>query len=353
MDKKKLLIVDDSALMRRMISGIITSDDRFCVGATATDGMNALEVLEKEKYQFDGIILDINMPKMNGLEFLQELGRRRVSILVLVVSTLAKQGAHETIKALEYGAFDFVTKPDSFAEARSDTFQKKVIESLAAGIFKENSQPRAVVKTRKVEHTVSTKGADNGQKLVALACSTGGPKALQSVIPKLPANLDAAFLLVQHMPEGFTHSLAGRLNELSKIKVKEAEDGEIIQKGTVYIAMGGRQMRLHKTLKGYQLAVTEEPPRNALKPCADIMYESLAQLDYQEVTCVVMTGMGSDGTQGIKTLNESKSIYVIAQDAKTSTVYGMPKAIAESGLADEVVPLEQLASAIEKHVGVR
>lgn len=351
MEKKKILIIDDSALMRRVLSGIIESDERFCVGGTAADGLDALEVLKKENNQFDGIILDINMPKMNGLEFLQELNQQNIQILVLIVSTLAKEGARETILALEYGAFDFVTKPDSFAQARSDNFQKGVLRALSAGFFKEEKHFEPVLRKNETAGQLGRTG--NGRKLVALACSTGGPRALQKLIPKLPKNLDAAFLLVQHMPEGFTHSLAGRLDEMSEIHVKEAEDGERIEKGTVYIAKGGHHMRLKKKDAGYRLSLSDEPPRNALRPCADIMYESLAELDYQEIVCVVMTGMGSDATQGIRQLSEKNNTYVIAQDAATSTVYGMPRTIAEAGLVDEVVPLEKIADAITRHVGVR
>lgn len=189
---------------------------------------------------------------------------------------------------------------------------------------------------------------------MALACSTGGPRALQYVIPFLPKNLDAAVLLVQHMPEGFTASLSKRLNELSRINVKEAADGDILQNGTVYIAKGGSQMRLKRAAAGtYTLSVTVEAARNGLKPCADIMYESLMDMDFDEVICVVMTGMGADGTQGIVQLNKTNKIYVIGQDEETCTVYGMPKAIAESGLVDEVLPLKQIADAITRHVGVR
>ena len=195
--------------------------------------------------------------------------------------------------------------------------------------------------------------AKSSKKLVALACSTGGPKALQSVIPKLPANLDAAVLLVQHMPVGFTKSLAERLNELSAIKVKEAVDGEILKKGTVYIAQGGSQMRLIKKGGDYIITETVEAARNGLKPCADIMYESLVGMDFDDITCVVLTGMGSDGTLGIKQLNEKNNIYVIAQNEETCTVYGMPKVVTDVGLADEVVPLEAVADAITKNVGVR
>ena len=155
------------------------------------------------------------------------------------------------------------------------------------------------------------------------------------------------------MPEGFTNSLASRLNELSALTVKEAEHGELVQKGYVYVAKGGSQLRIVKSRDGYTLSVTMEPARNGLKPCADIMYESLKDTDYEDITCVVLTGMGGDGTQGIKQLNEKNNIYVIAQDEATSTVYGMPKVIYEAGLVDEVVSIEMVAEAITKNVGVQ
>ena len=197
-------------------------------------------------------------------------------------------------------------------------------------------------------------GVTGSDKLVAIACSTGGPKALQKVIPRLPADLDAAVLIVQHMPVGFTASLSSRLNELSNMQVKEAEDGETLKKGTVYIARGGSQMRLiEKKRREYNLSVRVEAARNGLRPCADIMYESLKGTSFDDITCVVLTGMGADGTKGILQLEESNKIYVIAQDAESCTVYGMPKAIAESGTVDEIHDLDQIADAIIKHVGVR
>ncbi len=373
--KKNILVVDDSALMRRLISDIISSDGRFQVADTATNGLEAFDFVTRDVKKYDAILLDINMPKMNGIQFLEQLERMKIKQKVIIVSTLAKEGAKETVRCLELGAFDFVTKPDSFMEARNDAFHKMILKSLgvATGIdngILDSSKDRngrqdsakptqmaaralhdltAAPVNRKAHTVASTKGA---KKLVALACSTGGPKALQSVIPKLPANLDAAVLLVQHMPEGFTKSLADRLNELSAIKVKEAEDGEIMKKGTVYIAKGGSQMRLIKKTGDYVITETVEPARNGLKPCADIMYESLVGMDFDDITCVVLTGMGGDGTLGIKQLNEKNNIYVIAQNEATCTVYGMPKVIAEAGLVDEVVPLETVAEAITKNVGV-
>lgn len=363
--KKNILIIDDSALIRRVLSDIINTDERFQVKDIAGNGLAALDLIVKQPTAYDVVILDINMPRMGGLEFLEQLNKNGIRIRVIVVSTVAKEGAKETIRALELGAFDFVTKPDSLIEAKSETFQEKIIEKLV--VATQYARPLNFSQTlvRKADRTKasampkpairpSSMIKKGGKKLIALACSTGGPKALQSVIPYLPEKLDASVLVVQHMPEGFTNSLATRLNEMSKIKVKEASDGEVIEKGVVYIAKGGSQLRL-KNLRNssYKLSITVEPPRNGLRPCADIMYESLVTSEFDEITCVVLTGMGADGTQGIKQLSNKKRVYVIAQNEETCTVYGMPKVIAESGLVNEVVPLTSVADAITRKVGVQ
>ena len=390
MAAKKILVVDDSALMRRLISDIINSDNRFCVKDLATNGLEALDLIIKNQMVYDAVVLDINMPKMNGLELLEQLQKHRVKINVIMVSTLAKEGAKETIIALERGAFDFVTKPENYLDAKEEHFKNRLLEVLSiaakadmpsstaerpSGIKKpEVSSERSSASLRtsaKVGTSQSTRmgvmtslktkfkphkklvGSKEGKsKLVALACSTGGPKSLQSVIPKLPANLDAPVVLVQHMPKGFTNSLAMRLDEMSQVTVKEAADGDVLQKGWVYIAPGGKQMRVLKVGGTYKIAVTDEPARDALKPCANIMYESLVCTNFDEITCVVLTGMGADGTMGIGMLGESINVHVIAQDEATSVVYGMPKAIAEANIVDQVLPLDKIADAITKNVGV-
>jgi len=380
---KKVIIIDDSALMRRVLSDIIETDKRFVVDSTATNGLDALDQIVKEPKRFELAILDINMPKMNGIEFLERIEKLNLPLKVIVVSTVAKEGAKETIRCLELGAFDFVTKPESFIEAKGDSFRQRIIQKLCvASGFEENQKVQkslpdtketqkkdsdekkhggvadikqisalrtGSVKTEKVPFK---KMGANSKKLIALACSTGGPKALNSLIPMLPKNLDAPMLIVQHMPEGFTNSLAQRLDELSAIHVKEAENGEQIQKGVVYIAKGGSQLRLKQSGKSNLLQVTVEEARNGLKPCADIMYESLLDCDFDEIICVVLTGMGADGTLGISQLNNQKNIYVISQTKETCIVYGMPKVVAEAGLSDEVVPLEKIADSIIKIVGV-
>ncbi|MFA9463816.1 MAG: chemotaxis-specific protein-glutamate methyltransferase CheB [Velocimicrobium sp.] len=362
--KKNILIVDDSALMRRVISDIIKSDDRFQVMDTANNGMDAFDLIIKNTGKYDAILLDINMPKMSGLELLEQMNRHNIKHTTIMVSTLAKQGAAETIRALELGAFDFVTKPDSYMEVKSESFHDQILKRLCWAFNLEDNfviertkrEPRfqKVVPPIASNNIIVSHDVKRGSKLIALACSTGGPKALQDVIPTLPKGLDAPMLLVQHMPAGFTKSLAMRLNEMSNVYVKEAQDGDILENGTVYIAKGGAQMKLEKANAGkYRIILTDEPARGGLKPCADIMYESLLASDFETITCVVLTGMGGDGTKGIMQLKEYKKIYVIAQDQATSTVYGMPKVVAEAGLTNEVLPLRMISGAITQNVGVR
>jgi two-component system chemotaxis response regulator CheB len=356
--KKNILIIDDSALMRRVLSDIINSDERFEVKVTATNGLEGLDLLLNRGKEFDAVLLDINMPKMNGIELLAELKRRKVKVTVIVVSTVARKDASETILALELGAFDFVTKPESYVEVKSNSFSDRLLDCLGAATKSKPKKEKTVVLTepqpKKVHAAKAPEQLPQGSnKLVALACSTGGPKALHMVVPKLPANLDAGVLIVQHMPGGFTKSLADRLNELSQVTVKEAEDGDILTKGTVYIAKGGYQMRLKKHQdQSYRLSITREPARHGLLPCADIMFESLVDTDFDQITCVVLTGMGADGTSGISQLNKKQNTYVIAQNEETSIVYGMPKVIKDAGLVDEVVPLNKVSDAIIKNVGV-
>ena len=388
MMKKNILVIDDSALMRRLISDIINQDKRFMVNDLACNGLEGLDLIVKNRAKYDCVILDINMPKMNGLELLEQIQKNHIKITVLMVSTLTKEGANETIIALERGAFDFVTKPENYLEARNGTFKERLLEKLCMATrldFEATAEPNlkttvskdtngkvdfgSLRMNRGVTTTESTRvrkdkekpflphkkfiGSKVGKsKLIALACSTGGPKALQSVIPKLPEDLDAPMVLVQHMPAGFTNSLAQRLNEMSKVKVVEAKDGDILVKGCVYIAPGGKQMKIVRNGSNYRIVTTDDPPIGGLKPCANIMYESLKGLKFDEITCIVLTGMGADGTKGIGGLGETNNIHVISQDEKSSTVYGMPKAIAEAKLSDEVLPLDKVADAIIKNVGV-
>ena len=378
---KKILVIDDSALMRRVISDIINEGNEYEVAAIAKDGLEGFDLIVSNPNLYSAIILDINMPKMNGLELLQKLQKNHIEQTVIVVSTVAKEGAKETIQALEYGAFDFVTKPENYFETKGNDFKKRIHDMLNVATSSKASVERtrsatgvkpsgysgsrltsgrtsslipsekkasidaisALRRRNEINGTIPPKVnpsrftniKSGSKKVVALACSTGGPKSLQQVIPMLTA------------------SLAARLNEISDINVKEGADGDVIQKGWVYIAPGGKHIEVVKKASEYVIKLNDEPPIDGLRPCANVMYKSLVQCNYDEITCVVLTGMGEDDKELIKTLSAShKKIHVIAQDEDSCVVYGMPKAIAQTGLVDEVVPLNKIAETITKNVGV-
>lgn len=357
--KKNILVVDDSALMRRVICDIINTEGTFQVVDVCRDGLEAYEQLKKKKY--DGVILDVNMPRMDGLQLLEKLQKEKIKATVIMVSTTTTKDAEVTILAMELGAVDFVTKPTNVIEAKGEDFKKRLLAVLSAVLktekYNRENKVSLTPKTytgKRVTLNSTSSTARGGGKIVALACSTGGPKALQSVIPYLPANLNAPMLLVQHMPAGFTKSMADRLDEVSPIHVKEAEEGDVLKKGTVYIAPGGSHMEVKKYPDGsHKIRLNNMPAIGGLRPCANITYDSLRESGYDEVVCVVLTGMGADGTNGILSLAKSKPLRVIAQNAETCVVYGMPKAIAETGLVDEVVPLTEVAKTITKNVGVK
>ena len=355
---KNILVVDDSALMRRVLCDIIESDERFHVQDRAVNGLEALDLLSRKTY--DAVVLDVNMPQMNGLELLRELQKRKISAKVMMASTDTKEGAKTTLDALDLGALDFVHKPNNAMDCRGGEFKERFLRVLAVVA---DSRTPAVSKAFSVEDMKATKkmvslvskhaAAVSGNRIVALASSTGGPKALQSVVPKLPRNLKAPVVIVQHMPAGFTASLAERLDSLSEVKVKEAAEGDLLEAGTVYIAMGGKHLNIVPMSGKYTIHYTNEPAREGVKPCANYMYESLTESRFDQIVCVVMTGMGSDGTQGIQNLKAKKKIHVIVQEASTCAVYGMPKSAVQAGLADQTVPLEQIAQEIIMNVGVK
>ena len=367
--KKNILVVDDSALMRRVICDIINSDNRFQAIDTCCDGLQAYEKLKTNHY--DAVLLDVYMPRMGGLQLLERIQAEHIDATVIMVSTLTTEGASVTVRAMELGAVDFVTKPENIIEAKGQDFRKRLLEMLQAVLHTEEQQPQirasAVREKPRVKPSVMVAPKPDGtprkrqpsprkvnSRIVALACSTGGPKALHTVLPALDPGMDAPMVLVQHMPTGFTKSLADRLNELSRVTVKEAEEGETLEKGVVYIAPGGKHLEVACTAGGsHKVHLSDAPAIGGLKPCANIMYQSLKNSRYDEITCVVLTGMGADGTAGIEALDKSKPIHVIAQDAQTCVVYGMPRAVAEAGLVDEVVPLESIANTIIKNVGVK
>lgn len=360
-DKKKILLVDDSALMRRVLCDIIEADERFTIEDRATNGLEAFDLLTRKQY--DGVVLDVNMPKMNGIELLKELRKHKIPAKIMMASTDTKQGAKITMDCLELGATDFVHKPEMAFDAKEADFKQHFLQTLAAvvasrlPVFETRSlasRNEEREKTQKVVALVKKHGSGNESNLlVAIASSTGGPKALQSVIPKLPKQLNAPVVIVQHMPVGFTKSLADRLNELSDLTVVEAEEGTALEAGYVYISRGGSHLNIVQKNGQHVVHYSDEPAREGVKPCANYMYESLMTSAYDRIECVVLTGMGADGTKGIVSLSGKKKIHVIAQEESTCAVYGMPKSIVASGKADQVIGLEQIADEIIMNVGVR
>ncbi|MCM1102785.1 MAG: chemotaxis-specific protein-glutamate methyltransferase CheB [Clostridium sp.] len=357
-EKKNILVVDDSALMRSVLCDIINSDERFHVADRAINGADALELLTRKQY--DAVVLDVNMPKMTGVELLRQLHTRKIAVRIMMASTDTRDGAQITLDCLELGALDFIHKPDKASDARDADFRGQFLETLyavsqsALPSFAKSLSIKGLSETKKVVELVGKHGAKvSGRQIVAIASSTGGPKALQSVIPHLPANLRAPVVLVQHMPAGFTKSLAERLDNMSEIHVKEAEEGDPVEAGTVYIARGGVHMNIVEQGGMCRVHYTSEPPREGVRPCANYMYESLSECSYERITCVVMTGMGADGTKGIVALQAAKKVHVIAQEESTCAVYGMPKSIVNTGLTDQIVPLEDIAREIIMNVGVK
>ncbi|MBO6259366.1 MAG: chemotaxis-specific protein-glutamate methyltransferase CheB [Lachnospiraceae bacterium] len=354
---KKILFIDDSALMRRMLCDIIDSDSRFHVEATARDGLEALEILKTNK--FDGIVTDINMPRMNGLDFLRELDKLKRDERVMVLSSATAEGAKVTMEALELGAVDFIQKPQGTFVMNNKEFLQAFFDTLEAVVYSNRAaRPARRTAAAPVQPVIKPDQVkigrvSGGSKIVAIASSTGGPKALQQVIPRLPANIDAPIVLVQHMPVGFTKSLADRLNAVSEVTVTEAVEGEFLEKGHVYIARAGMHMKCEERHGRTRIVYSDEPNREGVKPCANYMYESLMDTNWQTVVCVVLTGMGKDGTEGIKRLNERKDTFIIAEDAKDCVVNGMPGSIVATGLVNQVSGLDHIATEILTKVGVR
>jgi len=369
-EKRKILVVDDSALMRRVLCDIINSDRRFLVAAKACDGVEAFDLLSSRK--FDAVVLDINMPRMNGLELLEKLRLFKIPAKVLIASTDSAKGAKVTIEALELGALDFIQKPGTSFDCRGNEFAVSFLNTLYAVCssrlpgtgFSHAIRPLQTTIERKmlaadhkshnrVEDGMASRqfGRNGKKKIVAIACSTGGPRALQSLIPMLPKNIDAPVVVVQHMPKGFTASLAERLDGMSDISVREAQEGEILKNGVVYISQGGLHIKVKREIGGLCVRYSDEPVREGVKPCANYLYESLAESGMDDILCVVMTGMGSDGTEGIKNLKKSKSVKVITQDMESCVVYGMPKSAVKAGLSDHELPLLRIAGKIEELIG--
>lgn len=333
----RVLIADDSAFMRKIISDLVNSDSELQVISAARNGREALELIDK--LNPDVITLDLEMPKLNGLETLKKIMQSSPKPVVMI-SHLTQEGAITTLNCLDAGAMDFIPKPSGsisldFGKVAADLTQKI---KVAYHNFKPSIVRSMSKKPRPKEITPCFNLTDQ-KMVVALGTSSGGPRALKEVIPLLPANFPAGMVIVQHMPAGFTRSLADRLNNESKIRVKEAEEGDRIEPGLALLAPGNYHLEI-KT--GGIVQLNQKPPLWGVRPCVDYMMESIAPIYGQRAIGVILTGMGRDGANGMSEIQKHGG-KTIVQNEETCLVYGMPRAVVERGLANHILPLQDIA----------
>lgn len=369
----RILVVDDTIVYRKAVSDIIEEIPGVELAGVAHNGKIALSKIQTLKP--DILTLDIEMPEMNGIEVLMELQKSHPGIGVIMLSTLTSEGSDMTMRALELGAFDFILKPQSKNQIEGKREIRAALEPILKAFAKSryassliSSKGRISGPTSLPSSSVSTKPAVGTRifkplgtkptavrrgksEIVAIGISTGGPNALNQMLPQLPGNLGVPVLIVQHMPPVFTKSLAASLDKKCVLTVKEAVNGENILPNVVYIAPGGKQMKLMAGTDGQnrRIKITDDPPENSCKPSVDYLFRSVADYYVGRTTAVIMTGMGSDGTLGLGVLKQ-KSAFIIGQDESSCIVYGMPKAPAELGYLDIVAPLGKIAEEIVNSV---
>jgi two-component system chemotaxis response regulator CheB len=340
--------------MRKIIGDILSADPNIEVVGRARNGDEAL--LRLRDASPDVVTLDMEMPGKNGLDVLREIMAIK-SVSVVMVSSLTKEGANVTMQALDAGAVDFVTKPSGTIsldmDKVGDELRDKVIAASRASVHNAASARWAPDSGLKTPTATPSSRHDIRHKpeLLVIAASTGGPNALQEVIPALRADFPLPVLIVQHMPPGFTSSFALRLNERSELTVLEGCDGMPIRKGVVVVAPGGYHLVVEKKGRELVCRLTETPPVRSVRPAADVLFKSVAEVVGGSVVALVLTGMGKDGLDGTRLLR-SKGAYVIAESKETCVIFGMPGSVVEAGLVDEVLPLYSIAAGVERAVKI-
>ena len=384
MDDIKVLIVDDSALMRSLIGKIVDATPGLVVADKAMNGRFALQKLER--VQPDIIVLDLEMPEMNGIEFLRERKRLKIDIPVIILSSIAKEGARVTMDCLELGASDFVTKPSGSESANLATVAAQLVEFLQA-YGKQYQMKKGSTTTSKpassfaqhythtatASHTSSSSGVSStvstgsvfgsapatGAKpvqmrqpgkleIIAIGISTGGPNALREVFAELDPKLPQPIVVVQHMPPGFTYEFANSLNKICPLEVKEAQEGDLVKTGRILIAQGGKHLVVEKKPLGVIAHISDAPPQSGHRPSADVLFSSVADQFQNRALGIIMTGMGKDGAASLTRLYQEGS-RTIGQDEASAIVYGMPRVAYEMGGVMEQVSLSNMASVINKY----
>lgn len=358
----RVLVVNDTVVFRRIVSDALAGLPGVEVVGTAANGKLALARMSALRP--DLVTLDIEMPEMNGIEVLEAMGPAGLKSSVIVLSSLTTRGGEMTVRALELGALDFITKPDRGSPAENQAHVRDCLQPIVRA-FERRQEIRAMLRPgsgrplhpdvppsrpASVANPAVTTRRRTGPPLVLIGVSTGGPAALASLLPALPGDLNAPILIVQHMPALFTKPLASSLDRKSALHVAEAQDNEIALPNCVYLAPGGCQMKVVAGPRGEtMLRLTDDPPENGCKPAADYLFRSVALQFPGRSVAAILTGMGNDGTAGLRLLKRG-GCYSIAQDEASCVVFGMPKEAIATGLVDTVAPLDRIAAAIVRSV---
>lgn len=370
MTELRLLVVDDSAMYRQALKGIVeTIPGVKCVGL-ACDGKEAIERIISEKP--DVVTLDMEMPVMSGMDVIKAVTAKNLSAKLIIVSACSQSGAEVAINALKLGAYDFITKPNRLGGGGAkEDIRRQLVEKLetlhgssslvmkrpvkAIDTTKNSQRSVAIGKAPATEKklviekpgtTLSPSRLTLAPKAIVMGCSTGGPKALLKLFSGLHSELGVPIFIVQHMPPMFTQTLAKSIDEISTVSVKEAEDGDKPLPNHAYIAPGGRQMKLVHGSAGIEIKITDDEPENFCKPSVDYFFNSVAEIYETRALGVILSGMGSDGSEGLKKMKRY-GVTVLGQDEESCVVYGMPRVAHEAGLVDTQVSIEKMASAIE------
>jgi len=345
----KVLIVDDSAVVRQTFKALLESDPEITVIGTASDPYIAVQKIQKEKP--DVITLDIEMPRMDGLTFLKKI-MSQAPMPVVVISNQTSQGADVALKALEMGAIDVMSKPDLSSESAIHESRISLTDKVRSAYYAKHFPGRSVKKELSTEKSKEAGSSDATPKsfsfsphgCIAIGASTGGTEAIRTFLQRLPAQMPP-ILIVQHMPEKFTSSFAQRLDQLCALKVKEAEDGETVVCNTVYVAPGGLHMIIKNQHGKAVIKIYKDELVNRHRPSVNVLFHSVAELKGKNAVGVILTGMGDDGAEGMLAMHQ-KGAYTIAQDEASSVVYGMPYKAVLAGGVSKVLPLDEIADEV-------
>lgn len=345
--KSSVLVVDDSAFMRRLTSQIITDSGEFTVAGTARNGYDALKQIHA--LDPDIVTLDVDMPELDGLGALGYIMSETPRPVVMLSAGTTNGGHAATLRALELGAVDFVLKPSGSISLDLQVISERLLEALRGAASANMTGLRMLARPELDVGQGRIDPVARATRAVVIACSTGGPRALATIVPHLPRGLPAAVLVVQHMPAGFTKSLAQRLDTVSPIRIDEAEDGEPVVHGRVYFAPGGYHMMVRHDGTGPAIVLDKSPPVWSVRPAADMLFRSAAEVFGAATVAVVLTGMGRDGAEGTRAIRAAGGLAIV-QDRDTATIFGMPHAALQHAGADRVAALPDIGQAIADFV---